>query len=53
LADAAALVAENAGGSWSAARAAALRRYAHDIRSVIPWTHVADRLRAVGVEVET
>jgi hypothetical protein len=33
------------------AEAAALRRYAHDIRSVIPWTHVADRLRAAGVEM--
>jgi hypothetical protein len=29
-----------------------MRRYAHDIRSVIPWTHVADRLRAAGVEVD-
>jgi hypothetical protein len=30
---------------------AAHRRYAQDIRGIIPWEHVADRLRAVGVEV--
>jgi hypothetical protein len=35
-----------------ATRAAALRRYARGVRSVIPWWHVADRLRTVGVEVE-
>lgn len=30
----------------------ALARYAHGVREVIPWQHVADRLRAMGVEVE-
>jgi hypothetical protein len=33
-------------------RAAAMRRYARGVRSVIPWAHVADRLRAAGVEVD-
>jgi hypothetical protein len=33
-------------------RGAAMRRYARGVRSVIPWTHVADRLMAAGVEVE-
>jgi hypothetical protein len=34
-------------------QATAMRRYARGVRSVIPWAHVADRLRTVGVEVET
>jgi hypothetical protein len=43
--------ADAAEAAGAATRAVALRRYAHDIRSVIPWKHVADRLRAAEVEV--
>uniref|UniRef100_A0A6M3J505 Uncharacterized protein n=1 Tax=viral metagenome TaxID=1070528 RepID=A0A6M3J505_9ZZZZ len=48
-ADDAAIAADEAG---ICTREYALARYARGVRDVVPWWHVADRLRAAGVEVE-
>ena len=49
---AAAAAGHAAGHAADAAAAASSRRSARRVRKIIPWWHVADRLRAAGVEVE-